>query len=273
MLIYMTKKNSNNLNRSSKKFCSEGFFIKSIDDRKIINDINSIIVKSNHGKIKDKKTFHLKSLKIQDNIYRNKYHIKILKNEFPLIKSLLKIKSLREIKITSFVHLRAVKKNNKKTKKNFLGFHRETFYSDHDYTRHQINISVALLNYNPKNSMKIIKGTHLIPDNRIITTKVNSNVSGVKKDSLEHKLGLPYNPKIIQSGINLNKARRANLKNGQMMVFSALLIHGNGSNDQKYPRYSIDFGIIKKKYLKGKKIKDHHISYSQNKKYWIDINQ
>jgi ectoine hydroxylase-related dioxygenase (phytanoyl-CoA dioxygenase family) len=269
----MTKKNSNNLNRSSKKFCSEGFFIKSIDDRKIINDINSIIVKSNHGKIKDKKTFHLKSLKIQDNIYRNKYHIKILKNEFPLIKSLLKIKSLREIKITSFVHLRAVKKNNKKTKKNFLGFHRETFYSDHDYTRHQINISVALLNYNPKNSMKIIKGTHLIPDSRIITTKVNSNVSGVKKDSLEHKLGLPYNPKIIQSGINLNKARRANLKNGQMMVFSALLIHGNGSNDQKYPRYSIDFGIIKKKYLKGKKIKDHHISYSQNKKYWIDINQ
>jgi len=269
----MIIKNSNNLSRPSKKFSSEGFFIKSIDDRKTINDINSIIVKSNHGKIKDKKTFHLKSLKIQDNIYRNKYHIRILKNEFPLIKSLLKIKSLREIKITSFVHLRAVKKNNKKTKKNFLGFHRETFYSDHDYTRHQINISVALLNYNPKNSMKIIKGTHLIPDNKIITTKVNSNVSGVKKDSLEHKLGLPYNPKIIQSGVNLKKARRANLRNGQMMVFSALLIHGNGSNDQKYPRYSIDFGIIKKKYLEGKKIKDHHISYSQNKKYWIDINQ
>ena len=262
----------NNLNLISKKFSKEGFYIKTVDDEKLIADINSEILKSNHYKIKGKKAFHLKSLKIQDNIYRSKHHIRILKNEFPLIKSLLKIKSLKEIKITSFVHLRAVKKNNKKTKKNFLGFHRETFYSDHDYTRHQINISVALLNYNSKNSMKIIKGTHLIPDNKIITTKVNSNVSGIKKDSLEHKLGLPYNPKIIQSGVNLKKAHRANLKNGQMMVFSALLIHGNGSNNQKDPRYSIDFGIIKKKYLEGKKIKDHHISYSQNKKYWIDIN-
>jgi len=49
------------------------------------------------------------------------------------------------------------------------------------------------------------------------------------------------------------------------------LIHGGGSNFSSKPRYSIDFAFIKKKYIRNKKIKIHHISYSKSKKYWIDI--
>ena len=55
------------------------------------------------------------------------------------------------------------------------------------------------------------------------------------------------------------------------MVFSSNLIHGNGINPERETRYSIDFGLIKKKYLLGKKIKNHKISHSKDKKYWIDI--
>lgn len=84
-------------------------------------------------------------------------------------------------------------------------------------------------------------------------------------------MGLAYNPKIIIDGVDLKKAKRVNLKTGQFMVFSSNLIHGNGINLERKTRYSIDFGLIKKKYLLGKKIKKHKISHSNDKKYWIDL--
>ena len=83
--------------------------------------------------------------------------------------------------ITSFFHLRAVKKQNKKKKSNFLGFHRETFYSDYDYTKHQINVTIPIMGYTRRNSMKIIEGSHKIPDEKIKTKKLNSLQSGIKK--------------------------------------------------------------------------------------------
>ena len=257
--------------KSSQLFERDGFVIKNINNQKVLEKINYIIEKYNQTDLLNEKQCDFNNIKIQDEIYNKNYHLEIIKKEFLFLKSLFKIKSLKELKITSFVHLRAVKKKNKKEKNNFLGFHRETFYSDYDYTQYQVNISVPLLNYNKRNSMKVIKGTHLIPDSKIKTVKFTSTKSGIRKGSAKHKLGLPYNPKIIKAGINLKKAERTNLKNGQMIVFSGQLIHGNGKNNQKKTRFSIDFGLIKKKYLFKKKIKDHHISYSKNKKYWIDI--
>ena len=146
---------------------------------------------------------------------------------------------MSELKITSFLHLRAVKQRTKKNN-NFLGFHRETFYSDFDYTRYQINISIPILNYTNKNSMKIIEKSHNIPDEKISTLKLTSLESGIKKNSYEHRLGLAYNPKLITDGVDLKKAKRANLETGQFMVFSSNLIHGNGINHERETRYSID---------------------------------
>ena len=109
------------------------------------------------------------------------------------------------------------------------------------------------MGYSKENSMKIIEGSHKIPDEKIKTKKLNSLQSGIKKNSSEHKLGLAYNPKVILSGVNLRKAKRSNLKTGQIMFFSSNLIHGNGVNYKNDIRYSLDFGLIKKKYLIGKK--------------------
>ena len=119
--------------------------------------------------------------------------------------------------------------------------------------------------------MKVIERSHKIPDKKFKLKKIDSYLSGIEKGSIKHKLGLPYNPKLIISGVNLNKAKRINCEPGKIIVFNAMLIHGGGSNHSKKPRYSIDFALIKKKYIKHKKIKDYHISYSKNKKYWIDI--
>ncbi len=71
------------------------------------------------------------------------------------------------------------------------------------------------------------------------------------------------------NNINLKKAKRIKICLNKFVVFSAMLIHGNGSNNKNLPRYSIDFGLIKKEKILGKKIKDHkHIAYSESGKYW-----
>lgn len=253
-------------------FTKNGFEILTLKNKKFLTQIKTIIENSKIINIKDKKKFSLKCMSLQNKVYKKKLHLEILKENFKDIKKILKVKKLNDLAITTFVHFRGVQKNNSKTKKKFLGYHRETFYSDFDYTKHQINISLPLYNYSKKNSLRIIPRTHKIPDKKIITKKLSSEQSGVKRFSLDHRLGLPYNPKVIVKGIDTSKGERANLKTGQMIIFSAMLIHGNGSNLSKKPRFSIDFGLINKKYLKGKKNKEHsHISYEKNGKYWMPL--
>ena len=260
----------NKMNLLKQKFENKGFIIKKLNNSNLIKEIQNLILDSNHKLIKGNLEFNKKSINLQNKIYKKKIHLDIVRSEQEIFKKILKIKNLSELKITSFLHLRAVKQRTKKNN-NFLGFHRETFYSDFDYTRYQINISIPILNYTNKNSMKIIEKSHNIPDEKISTLKLTSLESGIKKNSYEHRLGLAYNPKLITDGVDLKKAKRANLETGQFMVFSSNLIHGNGINHERETRYSIDFGLIKKKYLVGKKIKNHKISHSKDKKYWIDL--
>ena len=258
------------MNKLSLTFNQKGYNIHKLSNLRFIKDSQKIIRNSGHSKIISESYFDKKTLLIQNKLFLKSIHINILKSEEIFFKKILNIKSLDELSITSFFHLRAVKKSSQKIN-NFVGMHRETFYSEHNYTKHQINVSVPILNYSKKNSMKVVEGTHKVPDKKIKIKKINSHLSGIEKGSVKHKLGLPYNPKIIISGVNCSKAKRINCQPGKIIVFSAMLIHGGGSNNTKNPRYSIDFALIKKKFIKNKKIKDYHISYSKNKKYWIDI--
>ena len=255
-------------NNSNDLLNSKGYYIYKIKNQSPLKKAKDILNNSNHSLIKSNLLFDKMSLNLQKKLYNKKTHIKIFKNEFKYLKKILNLKSLSDVMITSFFHLRAVKNERKK---NFLGFHRETFYSDFEYTSKQINISVPILNYNKQNSLKIIPKSHLIPDKKIKTKKLSSKISKIKKNSIKHKLGLAYNPHKILSGVNLKKAKRAELNVGKLIAFSAMLIHGNGKNNSKKVRYSIDFGIINKKFLKKEKIKKHHISYSKNQNYWINI--
>ena len=253
-----------------KKFNNNGFVFYNLKDLQELNRAQRIITVSKHQTITDKKKFYKKNIQLQNKIYKLGIHKNILNSEFDFFKKILGVSSKKDLMITSFLHLRAVKKN-KRNKKSYVGFHRETFYSDFDYTRHQVNISIPLLNYSFKNSIKFIRGSHKIPDNRIKTIKLNSNQSKIHKNSDEHKLGFAYNPKIIIKGVKLKNGKRAKAKVGQIIVFKATTIHGDGKNNSHKIRYSLDFGLIKKKYLVGKKLKDHHISYTKDKKYWTSL--
>jgi hypothetical protein len=257
------------MNKLSSEFEKKGYKIQKLLDVKFIKNTQKLIKSSKHTKNIKQNIFDIEALKLQSKLFQNSIHLKIIHNEENFFKNLLNVKSLDDLCISSFFHLRAVRSEKKKN--NFVGLHRETFYNEHKYTKHQINISVPLLNYHKKNSMKIISGSHKILEKELKIKKINSEESGIKKGSTKHKLGLPYNPKLIVSGINPKKARRVDCQPGKIIVFSAMLIHGGGDNLSSIPRYSIDFALIKKKFIKNKKIKIHHISYSKSKKYWIDI--
>ncbi len=258
------------MNKLKDDFKKNGFVVIKVLNDEPIRISKDILSKSKHRSCEGEKNFNLETLKLQKKLYDKKIHLKILQIHKTLILKVLGLKDINDLYISSFFHLRAVKKTKDKIN-NFVGIHRETFYSDYSYTKHQINISVPLMNYNFKNSMKVINRSHKIDDNMIEVKKLNSKQSGTKKFSLRHKLGFPYNPKKIIKGVDLKKAKRVKLKTGSLLIFSSMLLHGNGSNGLKNIRYSIDFGIIEKKFLKKQKIKKHHVSYKKNRDYWIKI--
>jgi hypothetical protein len=149
-----------------------------------------------------------------------------------------------------------------------IGMHRESFYNRDLYVKHQVNVTVPIMNYSKKNSMKVVCKSHKIPDSKIKTKKISSKESGVKKKSLKHRLGSPYNPKKILSGVNLNSAKRLNIYPGKFCMFSAYLIHGGGTNPTKNIRLSLDFALIKNTKLNNLKVKKQFNSYSADRSYF-----
>jgi len=135
---------------SNREFNNKGYVVKNLQNPGLLSLAQNSIIRSKHDQIKKNFNFIRTSIRLQNKLYKKNLHFKIIKNEKEFFKKIFKIKNLSELMITSFFHLRAVKKNSNKKKSNFLGFHRETFYSDFDYTQHQVNVSVPILNYSKK---------------------------------------------------------------------------------------------------------------------------
>lgn len=236
---------------------------------KLIQDSINKVFKSKE-KLKDYKVFRKKLLKVQDLINKKEVHIQIINENKNFFLKLFKVKKLDELSVQSVAYFRGVRPY-KKNKSEYIGYHRENFYNDFDYINHQINIHMPVKNYSIKSSMKYLPKSHLIDDSEIKFEKINSKKSGIKRFSTSHKIGLPYNPKKIISGINLKKAKRFKLKVGELVAFSSRLLHGGGENHTDKVRFSIDFGLIKKKIVIKKNKKFHFSSYHINKKHYVNI--
>ena len=131
--------------------------------------------------------------------------------------------------------LRAVRPIAKKSNGEALNWHRETFYSNHSFIKHGINIWFPVKNVNKNNSLKYIQKSHLIPDNKVIRrkikmTKLQKKNNPTKKFSVGHKLGFVYHPKNIVSGVNIKNQKTMNITENKYALFSTMLIHGNSQN-------------------------------------------
>ena len=223
--------------------------INSIIDNILPKDVNSLSTENYRNLL----------LKIQNEVNENKFHHIIAfenKNFFDTL--FLNNKYF----ITSVAHIRGVRPSSNEPLE-YVGLHRENFYADGDYINHQINIQIPIRNYNVKTSMFYLPKSHLILDSELKLKKMDSSFSKVEKFSSGHKIGLSYNPKLIESGLNRTKLKRVNLQPNQGFAFSTRLIHGGGSNLTNKTRFSMDFGLIP--YEKVSKAKSKHFaSYSKN---------
>ena len=244
------------------EFSEKGYLIINLPKSSFINQIINIIKieKDKLEKIENTDVFHSKLELLQkriNDIGARKYLVSDMKN------ILLKLFNKNLIAAQNVVYLRGVRPINKQNiKVEYLPMHRENFYCE-NYIDSQINVHFPILNYNDKTAMKFIDGSHNFPDKNIIFKKEDSNYSGVKRYSKGHKLGLPYNPKIIQNLEDIGKPIRTLCRPGQVMLFSTKLIHGGGFNESNNIRYSLDFGILPIHLINLQK-RNHFANYDDN---------
>ena len=253
------------------KLYTNGFQVLNIKDLKALEYCKKEIKKKKlYKNINNEHKFFKEVLNIQNIFFKKKIHWQIVKSNIETLKKIFKVRNpLEDLSITSFLHLRAVRPSQDMMLTNDnIGMHRESFYNRDLYVKHQVNVTVPIMNYSKKNSMKVVCKSHKIPDSKIKTKKISSKESGVKKKSLKHRLGSPYNPKKILSGVNLNSAKRLNIYPGKFCMFSAYLIHGGGTNPTKNIRLSLDFALIKNTKLNNLKVKKQFNSYSADRSYF-----
>tara|TARA_Y100001968_G_C19365329_1_gene722193 strand:- start:625 stop:1416 length:792 start_codon:yes stop_codon:yes gene_type:complete len=249
----------------------DGFVNVKLPKNSVINDILDILEKKSTYLLNIPSTdeYHVDLLEIQNDINklsaRNRL-LKELKNELNLIhdSSIFGAQTV--------VYLRGVRPINKesKIKHEALPMHRENFYCDEEYINHQLNMHFPLNNYNMKTSMKYYPKSHLLPDTDLILDKKDSRYSGVDRYSKAHRLGLPYNPKIIDNLAELGEPISAPCREGDAFLFSSKLIHGGGLNYTNAIRFSLDFATIPRKWIKEQK-KQHFASYEKTNSHFVEI--
>lgn len=239
-----------------------GFVIKKFSDDLFIKKIEKLIKKSFYKKEDfyfrlsiDK--FHKIALKCQAALNKlriqkkfNELEKNFLKNIFDEENILYSVNmTLRVVRPHKFSH------NNNENKTEALGWHRETFYGTHEHIKHSYNFWMPVLNYSNKICLNYIPKSHLIPDSSIKRRKVNIKGYKVNKFSSSHKLGFPYSPKKIISGVDLEKAKKIFLPKKSYLLFSQMLVHGNGKNFSNKIRFAVNFSMVpSSKLVRNKKI-------------------
>lgn len=259
------------LNTKKNEFKKNGFVIFKFKDLSILKDLHKVVKKyfnkpekfyckmplREFRKLAFKCQKDLFKLKIQKRFAKSEQeNLKILlKNDTPLFETLVFLRIVRPLKVSNDPEA--------------IDWHRETFYCDHKYIKHGINVWFPIKNVNNKNTLKYIPFSHKIDDNKIIrrkirmTSKQKSN-SVNKKFSPSHKMGFVYHPKKIISGVNLKKAEPMKIPKNNYALFSTMLIHGNSQNLYSKIRFALGFGIMPKS--KIKKIKKFDLRRMTNKK-------
>jgi len=124
-----------------------------------------------------------------------------------------------------------------------VGWHRESFYG--------ANLGRSFVVWTPidgvelDNTLHFIPNSQTIPDEEIITKNVDDAFS--TRDSVSHKTGMPYSPKKILKGVDLDSKRRLLVPECSSSIFSSDLIHGSGYNCTKVIRFATDYIIFPEK--------------------------
>lgn len=247
-----------------------GYIIKKFTDETLILNIEKCIKKIFYKKEDyylnlSLDQFHKIALKCQTALNRlqiqKKYDLsekKFLKNIFNNDNLMYSVNlTLRVVRPTKY-YLNS--KNSSTTEA--LGWHRETFYGNHKHIESSYNFWMPVLNYSKKICLNYIPNSHLISDNLIIRKKIKVLGNKIEKFSDSHKLGFPYSPKKIISGVDLSKAKKIFVPKKNYLLFSQMLVHGNGKNFSKKIRFAVNFSMVpESKLIRNKKINNKKFDF------------
>lgn len=243
----------NKFQEDIKKFKKNGFLIKKIKNIDLVEEIRNLIRKdfSDRDYLDcSSEAYREKVLTTQNKINNLNFQYNLVLDEKDFLSNLIS----NDLHVQNIVYLRASRPNSEKLKQEQLGFHRETFYSDHEYMKFQHNIWTPILNVTERNSLSYVPQSHLIPDDAIKVQKIEENISGVKRFSNGHKIGLAYMPKKIISGVDFTKVKKLFVPENCYVIFSSMLIHGAAINLEEKIRFSLDFGVLPSEHLTDIKI-------------------
>tara|TARA_Y100000589_G_scaffold332130_1_gene389555 strand:+ start:4560 stop:5351 length:792 start_codon:yes stop_codon:yes gene_type:complete len=249
----------------------KGFSVVKLPNKSIIYDLKEIIEKEANKllALNDTDEYHTNLIELQTKINLMGTRDKLIKE---LKEELIDFHGSDILGAQTIVYLRGVRPTSKYSaiKHEALPMHRENFYCDDEYINHQLNMHFPLFNYNEKTCMRYYSNSHKIPDENLDLQKKDAKYSGVERFSKGHKLGLPYNPKIIQNLISMKDHLPAPCKEGDAFLFSSKLIHGGGDNLSEEIRFSLDFATLPKKWLPNIK-KEHFASYSKSSSHFLEL--
>lgn len=253
-----------------------GFLVRKFNNNKLLNIVKKIIKKHFDKKLDyylslPKEKFYNLALECQNSLNEANLQKIFDDNEKKFLKKLFKNE---DYLYSSIITLRVVRPKENSKQGEQIGWHRETFYGNNKYIKDAINLWIPVMNVQKDNALGIIPKSHLVDDKKIIRRKYKYKDYNVKKFSAAHKLGFPYAPKKIVSGLNLDNAKRIYVKSNYFMVFSQMLVHGNAENQSKKIRFAINLGLIDKKKLIRNRVINKNKFILKNKKnqLYIELN-
>ena len=149
--------------------------------------------------------------------------------------------------------LRAVRPLNRTAIADHVPFHRETFYAKDSHVRMQFNLwtPISVVDGDLAGLM-LYPESHKISDTELSISQCPSHESAVRRFSDGHAIGYPYSPKIIQNLAEITSCPplRVVVPYQSTLLFSSMLIHGNGVNRSNATRFSVDTGAIDLAFVK-----------------------
>jgi hypothetical protein len=105
-----------------------------------------------------------------------------------------------------------------------------------DPTARFLNIWIPICGVNDRSSLPMAPGSHLLPEHKILRTMDGGVVAGKK-----------YRVRSIASWDGRSDLHRAQVKNGELLIFSCHLIHGIAFNDQDdQTRVALEFRLFRR---------------------------
>jgi hypothetical protein len=227
---------------------NNGYVVLDLPLRCILYDIQDVIRRHFPGDAEyysrlSRETWHELILSAQNEINS----LGILKNLVGSAREIVSnILDESQIAWVNVIKLRAVRPVSLTSCPDHVPFHRETLYARTNQVRYQYNLWCPVSANSIAAGLSYYPGSHLIRDEVLSIGVDNSHYAKVEQYSPGHAIGYPYMPKIIRNLEEICKVRPEQIKVpvGSCLLFSAMLIHGNGINRTNEIRFSVDTGCI-----------------------------